>query len=130
MATVRIFGRFFCTKLSGEAIGNVTPASHVGGEVAKAYMLRDRVSVTQGVPSLVINKTVELVSGLVFALVGTGLAVGMFPLSVEVQIGLGAALVLGTVWNCGGLCVSAPTGICVVAGCFEEVASLFSGVEA
>ena len=91
------FWSLFCTKLSGEAVGNVTPASHVGGEVAKAYMLRDRVSVTQGVPTLVINKTVELVSGLVFALIGTGLAVGMFPLSIEVQIGLGAALVVGTV---------------------------------
>ena len=97
MATGRIFWSLFCTKLSGEAVGNVTPASHVGGEVAKAYMLRDRVSVTQGVPTLVINKTVELVSGLVFALIGTGLAVGMFPLPVEVQIGLGAALVVGTV---------------------------------
>lgn len=84
------------TKISGEAVGNVTPASHVGGEVAKAYMLRDRVAVTRGVPSLVVNKTVELVSGLGFALIGAGVAVYMFPLPVEVQIGLGAALVVGT----------------------------------
>ncbi len=91
------FWTLFCTKMSGEAVGNVTPASHVGGEVAKAYMLRDRVSVTRGVPSLVVNKTVELVSGLAFALVGTGVAVCVFSLSIEVQIGLGAALVLGTV---------------------------------
>ena len=84
------------TKISGEAVGNVTPASHVGGEVAKAYMLRGQVAVTRGVPSLVVNKTVELVSGLGFALVGAGVAVYMFPLPVEVQIGLGAALVLGT----------------------------------
>ena len=91
------FWTLFCTKISGEAVGNVTPASHVGGEVAKAYMLRDRVEVTQGVPSLVVNKMVELVSGLVYALVGAVVAVGMFSLSREVQIGLGAALLLGTV---------------------------------
>ena len=124
------FWSLFCTKLSGEAVGNVTPASHVGGEVAKAYMLRDRVSVTQGVPTLVINKTVELVSGLVFALIGTGLAVGMFPLSNRGADWIGGCSGSGYGWDCGSVCVSAPTGVCVVAGCFEEVASLFFGVEA
>lgn len=91
------FWVLFRTKMSGEAVGNVTPASHVGGEVAKVYMLRDRVEVTQGVPSLVVNKMVELVSGLVYSLAGAVAAVGMFSLSLEVQIGLGAALLLGTV---------------------------------
>ena len=87
----------FRTKMSGEAVGNVTPASHVGGEVAKAYMLRDQISVTQGVPSLVVNKTIELVSGLVYALVGAGVAVWQFSLPTEVQIGLALALLLGSV---------------------------------
>lgn len=91
------FWSLFKTKMSGEAVGNVTPASHVGGEVAKAYMLRDQISVTQGVPSLVVNKTIELVSGLVYALVGACLAVWQFSLPMEVQIGLGATLFLGTV---------------------------------
>ena len=86
----------FCTKMSGEAVGNVTPASHVGGEVAKAYMLRDQVSVTQGVPSLVVNKTIEMVSGLVFALVGACVAIWQFSLPMEVQVGLGVALLLGS----------------------------------
>lgn len=87
----------FRTKMSGEAVGNVTPASHVGGEVAKAYMLRDQVAVTQGVPSLVVNKTIELVSGLAYSLVGACVAVWQFSLPIEVQIGLGASLALGTV---------------------------------
>ena len=58
------FWRLFKTKLSGEAIGNVSPASHVGSELAKAYMLRRRMSVTKGLPSVVVNKTIEVVSGL------------------------------------------------------------------
>ncbi len=87
----------FSTKMSGEAVGNVTPASHVGGEVAKAYMLRDQMSVAQGVPSLVVNKTIELVSGLAYSLVGAGVAVWQFSLPTEVQIGLGAALLFGSV---------------------------------
>lgn len=87
----------FRTKMSGEAVGNVTPASHVGGEVAKAYMLRDQISVTQGVPSLVVNKTIELVSGLAYSLVGAGVAVWQFSLPAQVQIGLALALLLGSV---------------------------------
>jgi uncharacterized protein (TIRG00374 family) len=86
----------FRTKMSGEAVGNVTPASHVGGEVAKAYMLRDQISVTQGIPSLVVNKTIEMVSGLVFALAGACVAVWQFSLPIEVQVGLGMALFLGS----------------------------------
>jgi len=86
----------FCTKMSGEAVGNVTPASHVGGEVAKAYMLRDQMSISKGVPSLVVNKTIELVSGLVYSLVGAGVAGWQFSLPVEVQMGLVAALLVGT----------------------------------
>ena len=91
------FWTLFYTKLAGEAVGNVTPASHVGGEVAKAYMLRDRISVTRGVPSLVVNKTIEMISGLVFALAGAALVLWQFSLPREVQIGLGAALLVGAV---------------------------------
>ncbi|MBT3605701.1 MAG: flippase-like domain-containing protein [Candidatus Latescibacteria bacterium] len=87
----------FRTKMSGEAVGNVTPASHVGGEVAKAYMLRGQVSVARGVPSLVVNKTIELVSGLAYSLVGACVAVWQFSLPFEVQVGLGGALLLGTI---------------------------------
>ncbi|MDA0712200.1 MAG: lysylphosphatidylglycerol synthase transmembrane domain-containing protein, partial [bacterium] len=86
----------FCAKISGEAVGNVTPASHVGGEVAKAYMLRGHMSVSQGVPSLVVNKTIELVSGLAFSFAGACVAVLQFNLPMEVQMGLGVALLLGT----------------------------------
>ena len=79
------FWALFRTKMSGEAVGNVTPASHVGGEVAKVYMLRDRVEVIHGVPSLVVNKMVELVSGLVYSLAGAVVAVAMFSLSRSIQ---------------------------------------------
>ena len=90
------FASLLHIKLSGEALGNVAPASQVGGEVAKAYMLRKQVEVTRGVPSLVINKTVEVVSGLAFALLGALVAFWQFSLPQEVQIGLAAALVLAT----------------------------------
>jgi glycosyltransferase 2 family protein len=86
------FWRLFGTKLSGEAIGNVSPASHVGSELAKAYMLRNKMSVTKGLPSVVVNKTIEVMSGLVFAFTGTLLAFQAFPIEPQIRTGLLAAL--------------------------------------
>lgn len=86
------FWRLLRTKLSGEAVGNVSPASHVGSELAKAYMLRSKMSVTKGLPSVVVNKTIEVVSGLVFALTGTLLAFQAFLIAPEIQAGLLVAL--------------------------------------
>ena len=86
------FWRLFVTKLSGEAIGNVSPASHVGSELAKAYMLRSRMSVTKGLPSVVVNKTIEVISGLAFAFAGTLLAFQAFPIEPHIRTGLLAAL--------------------------------------
>ena len=86
------FWRLLKTKLSGEAIGNVSLASHVGSEIAKAYMLRSRIPVTKGLPSVVVNKTIEVVSGLVFAFTGTLLAFQAFLIEPEIRAGLLAAL--------------------------------------
>ncbi|MEE2754035.1 MAG: lysylphosphatidylglycerol synthase transmembrane domain-containing protein [Candidatus Latescibacterota bacterium] len=88
------FWQLFKTKLSGEAIGNVSPASHVGSELAKAYLLRRRMSVTKGLPSVVVNKTIEVVSGLMFAFTGTLLAFQAFPIDPQVRTGLLIALVV------------------------------------
>jgi len=80
-------------KLAGEAVGNVTPASHLSGEVAKVYILRPKISATRGLPSLVVNKTIEVISGLFFAVLGTVLAFQL--LEIDEQIRLGLILALG-----------------------------------
>ncbi|MCH2665084.1 flippase-like domain-containing protein [bacterium] len=86
------FWSLLYTKLSSEAIGNVSPASHVGSEIAKTYMLRRRMSATKGLPSVVVNKTIEFISGLFFALSGTLLVFQAFPIQQEIKTGLLAAL--------------------------------------
>ena len=85
------------TKLAGEAVGNVTPASHLSGELAKVYILRPKMSATRGLPSLVVNKTIELISGLLFALVGTILAFKYFEIDERVRVGLILALSVSAV---------------------------------
>ena len=53
-------------QLAGEAVGNVAPASQVGKEVGKAIVMRDKMCVSRGVSSLVINKTGEMIGGVIF----------------------------------------------------------------
>ncbi len=91
------FWRLFHIKLVGEAVGNVTPASHVGGELAKVYILRARISATRGLPSLVVNKTIEAISGLLFAVAGTFVAFLVFEIDERVRLGLILALIVCTV---------------------------------
>ncbi len=96
------FWTLFRTKLGGEAVGQVMPVS-VAGEVAKAYMLRAQVSVTRGLPSVVINKTTEFISGLGFVLLGAVVAVRQFSLPVAVQKGLAVGLLLATLGIVAGV---------------------------
>lgn len=86
------FWRLLYIKLAGEAVGNVTPASLVGGELAKVYLLRRRLSATLGLPSLVVNKTIEFMTGVLFAVAGTALAFHTFDLTENIRFGLVAAV--------------------------------------
>jgi uncharacterized protein (TIRG00374 family) len=90
------FWRLLMTKLAGDAVGNVTPTAGLGGELAKAYMLRTDVDVVKGLPTLVVNKTTEVMSGLVFALLGTAAAFYGFPIPAEIKAGLCVALLVTT----------------------------------
>jgi uncharacterized protein (TIRG00374 family) len=91
------FWQLAYTKLAGEAVGNVTPASHLGSELAKVYMLRPKMSATRGLPSLVVNKTIELITGLFFAMCGTILAFRLFEIDERVRLGLVVALGISSV---------------------------------
>ncbi|MDA0745932.1 MAG: flippase-like domain-containing protein [bacterium] len=88
------FVKLLRIKLSGEALGNVMPVSQVGKELVKAYMLRGQVRAGRGVPSLVLNKTMEALSGLVLVLGGTAVALHRLAFSREARIGLVVGLAL------------------------------------
>ncbi len=72
-------------KLVGEALGNVMPASQIGKEVAKVMMLRERMGVTAGVSSLVLNKTGEMISGVIFVLGGVIAGLNRFAFPEEMR---------------------------------------------
>lgn len=89
------FFRLLWTKLCAEAIGNITPISHLGGEVAKVYMLRRQIGVLVGLPSLVVNKTIEMVSGLGFVFVGAVIAFEKISMPEEMRMGILIVLLAG-----------------------------------
>ncbi|MDE2887188.1 MAG: flippase-like domain-containing protein [Gemmatimonadota bacterium] len=84
-------------KLVGEALGNVMPASQIGKEVAKVMMLRERMGVTAGVSSLVLTKTGEMVSGVLFVLGGVLAGLHRYVFPAEIQWALFAALTIAVV---------------------------------
>ena len=81
-------------KLVGEALGNVMPASQIGKEVAKVMMLRERMGVTAGVSSLVLTKTGEMVSGVLFVVGGVLAGLHRYVFPEEIQWALFATLTI------------------------------------
>ncbi len=62
------------TRLAGEAFNIVTPTAALGGEVVKAWLLRDRAPLDETVPSVIIAKTTITIAQGIFLLAGIVLA--------------------------------------------------------
>ena len=69
------FGPLLATRLAGEAFNIATPTAALGGEVVKAWLLRDRVPLEESVPSVIIAKTTITMAQGIFLLLGVALAV-------------------------------------------------------
>jgi uncharacterized protein (TIRG00374 family) len=89
------FWRLFRANLMGDVVSNLLPTAGLGGEVAKPYLLRSEVSVSKSLAAVVANKTMELLSGLVFASAGVGIVLYRLPLSKPVYWGLMMAVGIG-----------------------------------
>lgn len=94
------FRHLFVAKLGGDAISHVTPLLSLGGEFVKPYLIRRHVSLPASFASIVITKTVHAVTGVIYALVGVGLALFFFKLPPSVWattagvLGAGGVLIL------------------------------------
>ncbi|HET7343574.1 MAG TPA: lysylphosphatidylglycerol synthase transmembrane domain-containing protein [Methylomirabilota bacterium] len=86
------FGVLVATRLAGEAFNIVTPTAAMGGEVVKAWLLRERAPLDESVPSVIIAKTTITIAQGLFLLLGVGLAA----LTLR-----GSALLAGMEWLLG-----------------------------
>jgi len=91
--------QLFMSKLAGEAVNQLTPLANIGGEPLKAYLLKGETPTSLGLASVVVNKTAQGITGLVFTAVGLGLVILHWDLAraipVPAQIGLGCLLSIG-----------------------------------
>jgi glycosyltransferase 2 family protein len=66
--------RLFWTRLAGEAINLTTPTAALGGEAVKAWLLRDHVSLAEGLSSVIVAKTTITIAQGLLLLLGVVLA--------------------------------------------------------
>jgi uncharacterized protein (TIRG00374 family) len=68
------FVRLYGARVVGEALNIVTAVGSVGGEAAKAWLLRRDVSYAESIPSIVVAKTTITIAQALFLLIGIVLA--------------------------------------------------------
>jgi putative membrane protein len=91
-------------RLAGESANLLTPTASVGGEPLKAYLVRDRLPLDEGLASVIVDKTTVVVGQAVF--LAAGLAVALLTLSPSTAVTLAmAALLAAEIIGVGGFAV-------------------------
>jgi len=107
----------FMAKLAGEAVNQLTPLANIGGEPLKAYLLKRESPASRGLASVVINKTAQIITGLIFTTIGLSLVILYWtlpqPIPLPIRISLGVLLT---------------TGVLLFLGLWRKQKHLFSSV--
>lgn len=74
------FRRLLSVRLAGEAFNVTTPTASMGGEPIKAFLLRPRVPLDEGLAAVIVGKTTVTVAQSLFLTVGLALAWVLLPL--------------------------------------------------
>jgi hypothetical protein len=82
------FAQLYRARAVGEALNVVTALGAVGGEAAKAWLVRDAVSYEESVPSVVIAKTTITIAQALFLGIGIALAVVVVDAHADVVRGM------------------------------------------
>lgn len=109
------FRRLYGARVVGEALNVVTALGSVGGEAAKAWLVRDDVSYEESVPSVVIAKTTITIAQALFLLIGIGLAWTALDVSSDILRGMLWLLVV-EVAAVGGFFAAQLTGLVARGG--------------
>lgn len=87
------FRSLVAARLAGEAFNLTTPTGALGGELVKAWLIRPRVALSEGVPSVIVAKTTITIAQGLFLLVGIVLAWGTL-VSTSVLLVMEALLIV------------------------------------
>jgi len=88
------WGTLAAARLAGEAVNLLTPTASVGGEPLKAYLVRDRLPLDEGLASVVVDKTTMVMGQAAFLAAGLALALLALQPSRTVTIAMAVLLAL------------------------------------
>ena len=75
----------FAARMSSHSVSQLTPSAQVGGEAARIFMLHCS-SRKISIASVVVDKTIEFISVVVFTIVGVAIAVSRFAMPVKMRV--------------------------------------------
>jgi glycosyltransferase 2 family protein len=86
------WGALAAARLAGESANLLTPTASVGGEPLKAYLVRDRLPLDEGLASVVVDKTTMVMGQAAFLAAGLALALLTLEPSRAVVMSMAALL--------------------------------------
>jgi uncharacterized membrane protein YbhN (UPF0104 family) len=97
-------------RLAGEAVNLATPTASVGGEPLKAYLIRPWVRLTEGLATVVVDKTTVVAGQWLYLAVGLAAAPAMLPLQSPLVLA-GSALLVVEALAVGGFILVQTRGV-------------------
>ena len=62
--------RLFRAKIIGDTLNVLIPTASVGGDAARAFLIRRHAPLAEGIPGVLVDKTIEFASGILFLATG------------------------------------------------------------
>ncbi|MFT4760637.1 MAG: hypothetical protein ACI9XO_004164 [Paraglaciecola sp.] len=72
--------QLFRLKLIAEAVNMTAPSANLGGETARAYLIKSDVPLSDGLPSVIIDKTIDYIVKMLFNIIGLGVSLLVIPI--------------------------------------------------
>lgn len=74
----------FRVKIISDGFNLILPSASLGGDAMRAFLIKDRVALSVGVPAVLFDKTIEFVASIFF--LGSGLLLGLLSLRLPVAL--------------------------------------------
>lgn len=62
--------RLFRAKIISDSLNALIPSASIGGDAARAFLIRRQAPLTEGIPGVLVDKTIEFTSGVLFLVTG------------------------------------------------------------
>ena len=95
--------KLYQLKLIAEAVNTVAPSANLGGDTLRAYLIKTDVPLSDGLPSVVIDKTLDYITKMLFNMGGLGIA--LFFIEIPQNILMGCVVYLAIIFVLNGLWV-------------------------